>query len=158
MRTSGSAQELERRRRQAVAMLNRGYTPAEVGEIFGASQGAISRWRSAYREGGPEALAAKPHPGKQPKLDERQTKRLEKLLLKGARHHGWDTDLWTLPRIAVLIERHFGVTYDQSGVWHVLKRMNWSCHKPQRRSRNRDDEAIAHWRKVAWPDIKKSPK
>lgn len=134
MRTPGSAKELEHRRRRAVALLKTGLGPTAVGDIVGASKGAVSKWGQAAREGGPEALAAKPHPGKPPKLNARQTKRLEKLLLKGARRHGWDTDLWTLPRIAVLIERHFGVTYDPSSVWHVLNRMNWSCQKPQRRS------------------------
>jgi len=50
---------------------------------------------------------------------------------------------------------HLGVSYDPSGVWHVLRRMGWTCQKPERRARERDEEAIAVWRQVDWPRMKK---
>jgi transposase len=56
-----------------------------------------------------------------------------------------------------VIGRHFGVSYDPSGVWHVLRRRNWSCQKPERKARERDEGAIARWRKKTWPRLKKSP-
>jgi len=63
--------------------------------------------------------------------------------------------LWTTPRVAELIRQRFGVTYDPSGVWHLLRRMNGSCQKPERRARERDEEAIVAWRKKVWPRLKK---
>lgn len=58
--------------------------------------------------------------------------------------------------MAEVIEKRFGVRYDPSGVWHVLQRMGWSCQKPERRARERDEDAIVQWRKKDWPRIKKS--
>ena len=77
-------------------------------------------------------------------------------MLKGARAHGYRTELWTLRRVAEVIRRRFGAQYDPSGVWHVLRNMGWSCQKPERRARERDEERIGRWRKQDWPRIKKS--
>jgi len=85
-------------------------------------------------------------------------RRLARLLLQGPQRHGYANALWTLPRIAALIRRHFGVKYDPSGVWHVLHRMGWSCQKPERRAREHDEDAVAAWRTEEWPRIKKRPK
>jgi transposase len=79
------------------------------------------------------------------------------VLLKGPLAHGYINDLWTLKRIAEVIEKQFGVRYDPSGVWHVLRGIGWSCQRPEGRARERDEEAIARWRQRDWPRIKKSP-
>ena len=79
------------------------------------------------------------------------------MLLQSPRKHGFPTDLWTLARIAELIERKFDVSYDPSGVWHVMARMNWSAQKPERQARERDAEAVQTWRTRDWARIKKRP-
>ena len=61
----------------------------------------------------------------------------------------------TQERVREVIRKHFGVTYDPSGVWHVLQRMGWTCQKPERRARERDEQAIAAWYKKDLPRIKK---
>lgn len=155
MRPQGKPEELERRRFRAIALLETGHRPGEIAEMLGVSPGAISQWKTAYQRAGPEALKAKPHPGPKPKLTQRQRQKLEQLLLKGPVAHGYPTDLWTLRRIAEVIEEHFGVSYDLSGVWHLLKGLGWSCQKPERRARERDEAAIASWRREDWPRIKK---
>jgi len=141
--------------------LDQGRSQAQVARELGVTPAAVCQWARARDEDGDEGLKARPHPGRPSKLDARQRKRLEKLLLQGPRRHGYATELWTLPRVAELIERHFGVSYDPSGVWHVLTRMGFSAQKPDprgRRARERDEDAIAAWRKKDWPRIKKSAK
>ena len=125
--------------------------------MVGVSPASISRWKELLRQAGPEALKAVPHPGPKPKLTARQRQKLERLLLKGPVAHGYPTDLWTLRRMAEVIEKHFAVRYDLSGVWHVVKALGWTCQKPERRAREADEEAIAQWRQPQWPQIKKSP-
>jgi transposase len=78
------------------------------------------------------------------------------MLARGACQHGYATELWTLKRIGRLIASHFGVAYEQSGVWRLLRALGWSCQKPERRARERDDEAVVRWRAQEWPRIKKS--
>jgi transposase len=158
MRPKGSAAELERRRRQAIALLQQGKTQAAVAESLGTSEASVSRWKTAYGQWGDAALAAKPHPGKPSRLTAAQRRRLAKLLLQGPRRHGYSTDLWTLARVAEVIAVNFGVQYHPGHVWHLLRSMGWSCQKPERRARERDEEAIATWRREDWPRIKKRPK
>ena len=157
MRPKGTKAELEARRRRAVAMLHEGRTLSEVARLVGVSPSSVFRWRAMYQRVGEEGLQAKRHPGRKPKLSARQRQRLAKLLLKGPRSHGYRTELWTLARVAEVIEEHFGVLYHPSNVWRMLRAMDWSCQKPQRRARERDEEAIQQWRRQEWPRIKKSP-
>ena len=91
-----------------------------------------------------------------PRLSDKERKQLERILLKGPRKRGYRTELWTLPRIAEVIQPRFGVAYDPSSVWHILRKMDWSCQKPERRARERDEERIVRWRKQDWPRIKKA--
>jgi transposase len=123
-----------------------------------ASPGAVTRWRQAYEKRGDDALCAKPQSGRPAKLSSKQRLKLARLLKKGARKHGYPTELWTLKRVAEVIRKHFDVRYDPSGVWHVLRGMGWSCQKPERRARERDESAVAHWRAKDWPRIKKRTK
>lgn len=158
MRPKGSAAQLEQRRRLAISLLQEGMKPAKVAKVVGTSRASVTRWRQAYEDHGQEALKAKPHPGRRPKLTTSQRHRLAKLLLPGARKHGYSTDLWTLARVAEVIAVNFGVEYHPGHVWHVLRSMRWSSQKPERRARERDEQAIATWRQQDWPRIKKRPK
>jgi transposase len=157
MRTPGTPEELERQRRRAVELLQAGHRPSRVADLLGVSRGAVSQWKKIYQRDGPEGLKAKPHPGPKPKLTPGQCRQLARLLLKGPGWHGYRTELWTLARVAEVIRRRFGVRYDPSGVWHVLRRMDWSCQKPQRRAREGNEEAVEKWRRRDWPRIKKRP-
>jgi len=139
-----------------VALLDQGWSQARVAAEVGVTRSAVSKWVKARADGGKAALKAKPHPGPKPKLSPRQLARLEKMLLQGPRKHGYPTELWTCPRVVALIQKTFAVRYDPSGVWHLLTRLNWSAQKPERRARERDEEAIRRWRKKDWPRIKKS--
>jgi len=157
MRPIGTAQELERRRRRAVELLNQGHGICQVARIVAASPSSVVRWRDAYKKGGPNALNSKPPPHRPCRLSPKQLQKLYFLLLKGPIAHGYKTQLWTLQRVADLITKHFGVTYHISQVWRILRALRLSCQKPKRRARQQDEQATANWRKKDWPRIKKSP-
>ena len=155
MRTKGTAAELEAQRRYATQLLGQNMTMGEVMHLLNVSETSVKRWKRALREGGPDALAAKPHPGPRPRLDARQRAQLVRLLLKGPRAAGFANELWTCPRVARLIEQRFGVGYHVDHVWRVLRDLGWTCQKPELRARERDDEQIRRWRERDWPRIKK---
>jgi transposase len=138
-------------------MLEGGKGVTEVARLLGCAQSSVSRWKMALEGGGKEGLCAKPHPGGKPRLSESQRQRLVQLLLRGAQAAGFATDLWTCPRVVEVIHRSFGVKYHPDHVWRLLHNLGWSCQKPERRARERDEPAIAHWRAVKWLDIKKGP-
>jgi transposase len=156
MRPKGSSAVLEQRRRQAVALLKQGMKPAAIAQALKVWRASVGRWRKAMRQGGMKTLAARPAPGRPPKLDSAKRRRIVDLLRQGPIHHGFETELWTLGRVAEVIERKLGVSYHPSQVWRILPSLDWSCQKPDCRARERDEAAIARWRRVDWPRIKKS--
>jgi transposase len=158
MRIKGSAETLEFRRRLAVEHLREGKSINEVARIVKASPSSVWRWKKAWEQKGLAGLSAKPHPGRRARLNRAQKKQLVQLLLRGPRSAGYATDLWTLARVSEVIEKRLGVTYHPHYVWHILRRLGWSCQKPEQRARERDERAIRRWRKSDWPRIKKEPR
>ncbi len=158
MRPQGSAPQLERRRRQAIRLLRQNKTVSAIARLLAASKSSVVRWREAYKKHGLKALRPKPTPGRPPRLSIAQKARLAKYLLKGPIAAGYSTDLWTLGRIAKVIEKRFHVTYHPNHVWRLLLGMGWSCQKPERRALQRNEEVILHWIQHEWPRIKKNRK
>ena len=144
MRPVGTAEELQRRRLRAVELVEQGESPEDVAYFLGCGRSSVYTWVKLARQG-PEKLAAKPHAGPKPRLSAEQLRELEALLLKGAKAHGWRTELWTAARATELIERHFHVRFHPEHARKVLKRrLSWTSQKPQRRARERDEAAIDH--------------
>jgi transposase len=157
MRTHGSAKELEARRRIAGRMLLQAKGVREVARLTGLSPTTVSRCKRTVEKKGLDGLAAKPHPGKPCRLSSKQKQRLVRMLAKGAKAAGFDTDLWTCPRVSEVIERTFGVSYHPDHVWKLLRNLGYSPQKPQRRAREQNPEAVRRFRKEDWPRLKKRP-
>ena len=144
MRPIGTAEELQRRRLRAVELVEQGESPDDVAHFLGCGRSSVYTWVKLARQS-PEKLAAKPHAGPKPRLAASQLKELEGLLRKGAKAHGWRTELWTAARVAELIERHFKVRFHPEHVRKLLKRrLHWTSQKPQKRAKERDEAAIEH--------------
>ncbi len=157
MRPFGSPAELERRRLRALDLLKEGFLPVEVARRVGVDRRSVRRWRASFEAEGRSGLKARPVPGRPTKLTEAQRTRLTKAIVRGALAHGFPTDLWTCPRIADLIERKFGVAYHVDHVGRLLHALGFSPQKPERRARERDEEAIETWVRTVWPRVKKKP-
>jgi transposase len=152
MRPKGSAAELERRRHRAVQLVDAGERPSLVARILGVTRSSLSRWRCLSRQ--PDGLLAKPALGPKPRLTDAQLLTLEVLLNQGALAHGWANHLWTAKRVAVLIQRHFGVHYHPEHVRKILKgRLGWTSQKPQKHTRECNDKEVERWIADDWPRI-----
>jgi transposase len=151
------ALSLRARRAKAAKLFSEGATQADVARRIGVSRVSAMRWYRAWRKGGPAALATARPLGRPARLSAQQIHYVEQQLLKGAAAHGYSTDLWTLPRMAVVIERETGARYHPGHVWRVLRRLGWSLQRPARRARERNEEAIQSWRKRSWPRQKRTP-
>jgi transposase len=77
----------------------------------------------------------------------RTKERLAQLLLSGPFACGFRTGLWTLTRLAQIIQKSFGVQYHLNHVWRLLLVMGRSCQKPERRTLQRKEDEIAHWKR-----------
>ena len=148
---------MQRRRRRAAAMFAKGRSQADVARELGVSRQSVSRWHAEWRRGGATALRGAGRAGRLPRLDDKDLARIERRLLKGPVANGYPTELWTLERVAEVIEKETGVAYHRGHVWRVLRALGWSRQRPARRALERNDEAIAHWAKHEWPRVKKTP-
>jgi transposase len=152
MRPKGTASELERRRRRAVTLLEQGEAPAVIARILGVARPTLYRWRRMARQD--HGLTAKPSPGAKRRLTDPQLTELEGLLDKGAPAHGFPNELWTSARVAQVILRHFGVKYHPDYVRRLLRyRLDWTCHKPQPKARERNDKEVERWKADEFPRI-----
>src|SRR5438034_3653120 len=117
---------LEQRRLEAARMFAHGASQAEVAHTFGVSAQAASTWYRRWRQGGESALRAAGRAGRRPRLSQAELEAVAEALGKGPEAFGFDTDLWTLARVAAVIERLTGVAYHPGHVWRLLRRLGWS--------------------------------
>jgi transposase len=147
---------MEARRMRAADLLERGVIPAEIARRVGVAHQVVSEWRKAWRQGGREALRSAGPAGRKSKLSAEQLGQVENALVNGAAANGYQTDVWTLPRVAEVIQHVTGVSYHPGHVWYVLRdQLDWTCQRPARRAIERNDAAIERWVKKRWPQLKK---
>ena len=148
---------LQQRRRCAAGLFARGLlTMASIARQLKTTRQSVSRWYRQWKRGGTKALKAAGRAGRLPRLSQRQLRRVETALRKGALYHGFGGDLWTLPRVAEVIERVTGVKYHPGHVWKVLGAMEWTVQKPERQAKERSEQKVTYWKTVRWPELKKT--
>jgi transposase len=157
MRPRGDPRTLEKRRLKAIKLLGKGLGPGEIAGKLGVDRRSVHRWLAAYHDHGVEGLAPVPAPGRPPKLSVKDRTKLSAMLLQGATTFGYPTYLWTGPRVVDLIRRRFRVSYHANHIGRLLHSLGFSPQKPERRARERDEEAIREWVRGEWPRVKKTP-
>jgi len=149
---------LEERRMKAANLLKQGVHQAEVARRVGASREAVRQWANRIEKKGLAGLKQAGRAGRKPKLTKKDQERIIAGLKQGAQSLGYGTALWTLPRVGVLIERVSGIHFSEVHVWRILRSLGWTPQKPAGLAKERDEEAIKHWKRYRWPHIKKKPK
>src|SRR6516165_108493 len=149
------ADGLEWRRFRALHLLREGWSRHDIAEALGVSRMSVSRWFARARDGGPDALRARPSPGAPPKLSAAQKRLIPEFLWHGAEAYGFRGEVWTRARIAQVIEEEFGVRYHKGHVGRLLQELRWTPQVPIRRALQRDEAAIRHWRADVWPELRR---
>jgi transposase len=152
-----TSDQLEERRMAAAALLRRGrLTRAAIARHLGVSRTSVSRWAAAMRQRGRRGLRARPRTGRPPRLDARAWTRLGRLLARGAVAAGFETERWTLRRIAALVQREFGLRFHPRYLERPLKAHGFTAQRPATRAKERDERAIAAWPRREWVALKKA--
>ena len=138
---------------EAAALFAEGRSRAEVAAALGVSWRAAHGWFQRWEKGGAGALLSTTRPGPPPKFSDGDVEVLRENLLRGAMAHGYASEPWTLRRVARLAREPTGRKASPSEVWRLLRRMNWSPQKPERRARERDEEKIRRWKQETWPEL-----
>jgi transposase len=148
---------LEQRRLKAFALLKQGVHQAEVARQVGVHRQSVCRWAKQIEQLGRAGLKKAGRAGRKPQLTEADLKRIERDLKRGPQALGYETDLWTLARVADLIEQRCGIRFTVGHVWWLLGKLGWSCQRPVGRALQRDEASIERWKKTRWPKLKKKP-
>ncbi len=145
----------EARRLQALALRQKGWKQTEIAEALGVTDVAVSQWFRMVDRQDATALRARSHPGRPPEWTCEQKNLIPDLLSHGAEAYGFRGDVWTNARVAKVIKGEWSVCYHRSHVARLLKELQWTPQLPIVRATQRDEDAIASWRKEQWPELKK---
>lgn len=148
---------MEARRLEAARLFARGESQGAVAKVLGVTRVSAHHWFHTWKAEGRAGLKGAGRAGRKPQLEAEQLATVDRALRRGPRAHGFSTDLWTLPRVATLIEALTGVRHHPGHVWRLLRKLGWSRQRPTRRARERDERAIQAWKTRRWPQLKKTP-
>ena len=146
---------LEQMRFRAVDAVESGVHPEDVAASLGMGRGTVYGWLAKYREGGREALRARPVPGRAPKLSGEQMRRLY-ALIAGAdpRQLEFGFALWTRDMVRTLIRREFNVSLSAVSVGRLLRTLGLSPQRPLWRAWQADPDAVERWKSEEFPAIR----
>jgi transposase len=146
---------LEQLRIRAVRQIEQGAHPDQVAAGLGMTRAAVYAWLAKYREGGLEALRAKPVPGRPPKLQGQQLARLYGLVVGNDPRQLWFAfALWTRAMVRELIGREFGVALSEVSVGRLLRKLGLSPQRPLYRAYQQNPEAVARWKAETYPQLR----
>jgi transposase len=146
------------RRERAAQLFAQGRSQAEVAHELDVSRQSASRWHAGWQADGAGALRSRGPTGRRPKVADEQLEAIQQALLEGALAHGFATDVWTLDRIAVVIQGLTGVLLSNPRCGGCCA-TGWAgaCNalhaRPRSVTRTRSSIGWAH----EWPRIKKGP-
>jgi transposase len=150
---------LEVLRLRAVDQVADGADPQEVSRALGMHENTVYGWLAKLRDGGRDALKAKPVPGRPPKLSAKQMQGVYEFVTgSDPRQMKFDFALWTRDMVRQLIRREFRVEMSASAVGRLLHRLGLSPQRPLWRAWQADPEKVAAWKETEYPRIAKQAK
>jgi transposase len=152
-------QTLEAIRIRAVEQVQAGVHPEDVARSLGMDRSTVFAWLAKFREGGIEALRAKPVPGRPPKLSAAQLRKLYTLIVgANPRQLQFALALWTREIVRELIRREFGVALSAVSVGRLLRMIGLSPQRPLFRAYQQDPEAVQRWKAEEYPVMRAEAK
>lgn len=150
---------LEELRIRAVKAVEGGESPERVVATLGFSRPRIYEWLAAYREGGIEALRAKPIPGRPQKLDGSAMRWIyQTVTSKNPLQMKFEFALWNRAMVRELIRQRFSVRLSDVSVGRLLRKLGLSPQRPLARAYQRDPQLVESWLTEQFPAIQKEAK
>lgn len=116
---SRSSQRGEADRARAILMSAAGNTGPLIGQLLGVRADQVRKWRRRFREGGPEALRARPRTGRP---DTKATAALAVVQEILAQANTSLDATWTCPRLAKEVARRSGISISAAHLSVVLRK------------------------------------
>jgi len=153
--SSLSREGREKARLEAGRLFSKGISQAEVARRFGATRTAALYWYRAWYKKGVKGLKSKGQPGFESRLTKRKRALFKRAIERGPEQYGFETNLWTLSRLAAVMKKTTGIRFGHNHTWEIVRALGFTCQKPQVRARERDEQAIKAWKEKRLPGLKK---
>lgn len=150
-----SHEVLEHYRLRAITLYEKKEPVNQIAEYFGIHRGSVSRWITAYKRKGKDALKSKKAPGPAFKIPEREIPAILSMLEQDATQWGFETPLWTCQRVRVMLKKKWGLNLHSTNIMRMLNRLHITPQKPRRQAIERDDQEVKEWLNEEWPLILK---
>jgi transposase len=152
-----SDEVLEALRLRALRGCELGFGEAEVADLLGVARETVSRWWSAYKAGGVEAL---PHGrcgrplGSGRTLTDAQADHLQHLIDGHSPEAlGIAAPLWNRRAVRDLIRQEYAVAMPLRTVGEYLRRWGYTAKRPRRHARDQDPAEVRAWLRQRYPAI-----
>jgi transposase len=133
--------------------------PEDVAAALGLHRKTVYGWLAKFREGGRDALVAKPVPGRPPKLSGAQIARLyEWIVGADPAQFSFEFALWTRDMVRQVIRREFKIALSVVSVGRLLRTMGLSPQRPLYRAYQQNPEAVQRWKDEQFPAIRTQAK
>lgn len=152
-----SDEALQVLRLRALRGLELGYSELELADLLGVCHETISRWWTAYRADGLQALPGG-RPGR-PLGSGRALSDAQAQLIRGRidfyapEQLGIPHALWTRRAVRDLIRRECGVDLAERTVGLYLRRWGYTSKRPSRHARQQDPDEVEEWLLETYPAI-----
>jgi transposase len=148
---------LEALRLRALRGCELGYTQGDLAELLGVSRETISRWWSAYRDGGLDALpderSGRPV-GSGRTLDDSQATHLQNLIdTYSPEELEIAAPLWSRRAVHDLILKEYLIDLPIRTVGEYLKRWGYTAKRPIRHAKQQDPDEVMTWLEETYPTI-----
>ncbi|HLD69803.1 MAG TPA: winged helix-turn-helix domain-containing protein [Candidatus Omnitrophota bacterium] len=150
-----SRKEREKARLKAGKLFQKGITQAEVARRLNVTPAAVHYWHTAWKNRGVKGLQSRGHPGFASKLTDKKRLLFKQTILEGPLKHGYQTNLWTIPRLSAVLRKETGFQCSEVWIWHIVRSLGFTPKKPQVQARERDEKNIQEWKAKTLPGLKK---
>jgi len=150
---------LEVLRLRAIRARELGYAVEDIASILGVSRETVSRWCSAYKQGGKESLpgdrTGRPIGSGRTLTPEQEEHIRQSIVEHYPEYFGIASALWTRQAVAELIKKEFALAMPIRTVGEYLNRWGFTPQKPTRKSYKQDPEEVRRWLEDEYPGIER---
>jgi transposase len=154
-----SDEVLEALRLRALHGCEQGFTQADVADLLGVSRETVSRWWTAYADGGPEAIpgdrTGRPVGSGRTLSDEQAHRIRQQIDDHGPGELGIAAATWSREAVRDLIRKECGIDMPVRTVGEYLKRWGYTAKAPRRHAKDQDPEEVDEWLEWTYPAIER---
>lgn len=126
-----------------------------VAEAYGVSRLTIYRWLERHHAEGTVGLERRAGSGRRRLLEQLGENELREMILHGAAHYGFETDLWTVNRLRRVIKDEFSLVLSKNTMWRRLRDAGLTYQKPEREYDEIDETVRKKWLRYEVPKIRR---